>query len=103
MKTSASILLKTFVLSVTLASTLSAHGAGYIKFEGIDGESKATAQQPATKKQYKQPREGRTMLLPAVQPVREAAKSDKKSLRPLIIALVMSMRLPMTSQLGFNH
>jgi len=78
MKTSVSILVKTFVLSVTLASTLSAHSAGYVKFEGVDGESKIAPEQPASKKQYQQSREGRAMLLPAVQAVREAAKTKKK-------------------------
>ncbi|WP_145999229.1 hypothetical protein [Oceanicoccus sp. KOV_DT_Chl] len=60
---------------MTLAS--SAHSAGYIKFDGVDGETKTKpVPQRVDSKNKPQPA---SLLLPAVQQVREAASSKPKT------------------------
>ncbi len=56
------------LLSLTLAAS-AAHGAGFVKFDGIDGEAVITEFEITTT--GPQPRA--SLLLPAVQKVREAA------------------------------
>lgn len=72
------------ILTASIAFTTSAHAAGYIKFEGVDGESKfsqhQSAQQQTSQKLDNNSRPQRALLLPAVQKVREAARaSESKS------------------------
>ncbi|MDT8388639.1 MAG: hypothetical protein RQ736_14125 [Thiogranum sp.] len=63
------------VLLMTLSS--GAFSAGYIKFDGVDGESKDTRPAPGAETKKIQPDQDKPagLLLPAVQKAREASSS----------------------------
>ncbi|WP_101756904.1 hypothetical protein [Oceanicoccus sp. KOV_DT_Chl] len=82
MKNSASLLVKTCLLSATLAFTVTAHSAAFMKLGDIKGESRATAEQPASEQKIQTTRGGQAMLLPAVQSAREAARRGKNTPKP---------------------
>ena len=80
MKNSINNLYQTLIIAgATLAFTATTQAAGFIKFDGIDGESQITQSSSmqhdsATQKLNNRVRSQRTLLLPAVQSAREAAR-----------------------------
>ena len=74
--TKRSTLMQGIIAAVIVTVASSAHSAAYIKFDGVDGESKSkpTPQQVDSKQK---PRPA-ALLLPAVQKVREAAPRTPK-------------------------
>ena len=80
MRNSINNLYKALIITgVTLAFSATTQAAGYIKFDGIDGEAKiaqnnSSQQQTAPKKLNSHTRTQHALLLPAVQSVREAAR-----------------------------
>lgn len=66
-------------LLMTLSST--AFSAGYIKFDGVDGESKNSQATPSSETRAIQNTQNKpaALLLPAVQKAREAARPSTSS------------------------
>ena len=64
-----------FAVILAMGGSLAVQAAGYMKFDGIDGEAKnAPEEKPATgqKRVQQPPNQSRGLLLPAVQKAREA-------------------------------
>lgn len=81
MTTFVSTIYKTLLIATaTLAFTSTVQAAGYIKFDGVEGESvrqHAPATQPSTVQKLNKGNSARIgLLLPAVQKVREAANTS---------------------------
>jgi len=74
MKLQAKFILIGMTSALLMASN--AMSAGYIKFEGIDGESKRSESQETSKVKKAEAAKPAGLLLPAVQPAREAGRSS---------------------------
>jgi hypothetical protein len=67
--------------TLLMSFSSAAFSAGYIKFDGVDGESKSSRSAPAAETNKIQDNQTKpaALLLPAVQKVREAASTDSGS------------------------
>ena len=74
------IILTTFTTLLMSLST-AAFSAGYIKFDGVDGEAQDSRPAPSAETKKIQPEQHKpaALLLPAVQKVREAATRPSSS------------------------